>query len=518
MTRSTIMANMHATAIRERFPDPLFPLQHLLDLPAHTILETLDDLDKAIDDDYYPDCLTSRALTPDLVRACRFLRQQRWPLRFLKSSTVRSSTVEGAELRPPYAPVQAGCLSPADHVFFGRTREVEPRDLNDVLLGRSDQPQQPTWEGQVRRNMFPMGGEVSGAAAAAATTKRMRSEQMGFAEGQAQAELQRVRFGRREEQAPSLLQQQKRQDQRRRPSMPDQGPVLVTSPPLSTFSPFTTYAAAVHASASAESLSSAFPLTHALQPGSEPLSARHMAQPPRPVHNTAPASSDEPATTPLPSSFLNGHALPETAFLDMFRNSSNAAMPSLHPLNQSPTTPHGPTATNHPDRNPAPATTNQQTSYHRRLQEQQAAQALAQVSSLNQAAHAGALPTPPPTATESMATSSPKPPAVVPTAPMSMTRTVQAHFAFPDRSNIMLPPRQVAYLRGGYGAEEERAAEEGRVADEDGFAKFMKGVVEEAGRGEGVGGGEVDEENDKEKQDAWKRLEKVRELGEGGSE
>ncbi|GME42510.1 hypothetical protein GTA08_BOTSDO10289 [Neofusicoccum parvum] len=175
---------------------------------------------------------------------------------------------------------------------------------------------------------------------------------------------------------------------------------------------------------------------------------------------------------------------------------------------------------------PSPATTTTQhdahhhlfeTAYHRQIQEQQAAQAL---SSLHRSASTAAtrpagFHAPPSSSSSSSTSSSPDavppappstpasgaphpsvsgrgvtvaPPRVVPTAPMTTERTVRAHFAFPDRSNIRLPPSFGAEVRAASVAVESAGPSAGGGGRMDPFEVFMAGVVEQARDGGGDGG------------------------------
>ncbi|KAL1628685.1 hypothetical protein SLS56_005677 [Neofusicoccum ribis] len=546
--RYTIIANMYTAALQEGFRDPFFPIQRLIDVSAKQILHALSMIEKTYFDGFYPDSITSQAMVDHVLHARRFLVQQGWPRRFLKPVNVpRYEMDPDVEIQAPHAPLGTTGL-PATHLdFFGRLAELNCKELNEVFFGAQDGVARDARNEALNRIWTPrrvrrtLSG-LRGSPEQQLPRSRLRLGQMAFTAGAAQAELQRVRREdrgeERAEQEPATPPRQVQQTYGARAMLErHHTPDFVNSPPILPTGNYSAFG--VHTRENNAPNCSPSRPRFRFKRHSSP---QQMAQP---------ARITPPSKQPDPPSVVYGQqsSLEESEFavLTMMGATSSRAVGSNDaspPKKKQKDTPKAaarpdqqqpqPLATRSPNLLPAPplppapkpspATTTTQhdahhhvfeTAYHRQIQEQQAAQAL---SSLHRSASTAA--TRPagfhahPSSSSSSSSSSPDavppappstpasgaphpsvsgrgmavaPPRVVPTAPMTTERTVRAHFAFPDRSNVRLPPSLGVEGRAGSVAVESAgpSAGGGRM---DPFEVFMAGVVEQARGGGGDGG------------------------------
>ncbi|KAF9638426.1 hypothetical protein BFW01_g9323 [Lasiodiplodia theobromae] len=206
MVRCTILMNMYIDALKEGFQNPLFPIQRLLNLSAEDIMQALDKVEKAYLHDDYPDCMSALAMAKHILQARRFLVQQKWPWRFLDHVDLAEYTPDRAmQMQHAHAPEGAHNMPAADLLFFGRRKKVQPKDVGGTLLAprdvrpANDRAQETTRHAPARATVT-----ISFGSQEHSQRRRLRLEEMTFAEGAAQEELQRLRLrGRQGQSLPS---------------------------------------------------------------------------------------------------------------------------------------------------------------------------------------------------------------------------------------------------------------------------------------------------------------------------
>lgn len=204
MVRCTILMNMYIDALKEGFQNPLFPIQHLLNLSAESIMQALDNVEKAYLDNDYPDCMSALAMAKHILQARRFLVQQQWPWRFLDPVDLAEYTPDQArQMQHAHAPEEAHNMAAADLRFFGRRKDVPPKDVGGTLLAPRDvRPANDRAQKTTRNALARATVTISFGSQEHSQRRRLRLEEMTFAEGAAQQELQRLRL--RERQGQSL--------------------------------------------------------------------------------------------------------------------------------------------------------------------------------------------------------------------------------------------------------------------------------------------------------------------------
>lgn len=320
MVRCTILMNMYIDALKEGFQNPLFPIQRLLNLPAKSIMQALNNVEKAYLDDDYPDCMSALTMAKHILQARRFLVQQQWPWRFLDPVDLAEYTPDQAmQMQHAHAPEQAHNMSAADLLFFGRRKEVQPRVVGGTLLAprdvrpANDRARETTRNAPARATVT-----ISFGSQEHSQRRRLRLEKMTFAEGAAQEELQRLRLrGRQGQSLPSRRQEASSSEKYFQPQ-------LVYSPSMPKSNIFT------------------FPVTVLNQSPSTPASpdtsssAASASPPPREM--LFPAAPSSPPPSDLPSAIYGSPSVEcsEAEVLKMLGAATTAAISHSTAFSSSP--------------------------------------------------------------------------------------------------------------------------------------------------------------------------------------
>ncbi|OJD29313.1 uncharacterized protein BKCO1_8400023 [Diplodia corticola] len=204
--RSTVIGNMYIAALDEGFQDPCFPIQHILDMSAEDAIKALDVIEDSYLDGDYPACLSSPTMLGNLLQAHRFLMQQKWPRRFLKPVDLKKCTPNpGRRVEDPHIPKGVRNMTAEHCVFFGKQKAVFSRELrNPFLIPRDVVPGQAESESLqgfgsgtpwMATDPFSLGLKEC------AQRSRLKFGEWSFPVGTAQQDLQHLRSGERQGQS-----------------------------------------------------------------------------------------------------------------------------------------------------------------------------------------------------------------------------------------------------------------------------------------------------------------------------